>query len=584
MMSRMMEVVSTVRPGRPRLLVSLTAGLLLLSLAVAWGQAHLRSSLAPAIALERSPLIVKPPRGWERSEFDDGSAATFRLVVARELRGRRVEFVRRIRFTYEQLPTYVPPLEILKRRFDREIVLQAAPGKIGSLEGIEVSHARSVLHLGKPALKQTLLRLACSPRGDLIIVEYSPLAELTASDHLLFDDVCAAIEFDDPAIHATAADTLNAAGVALDIDPAWSFSMPYTTGVRGLHISGTAGGVPCWSIGVYRTWLQGGRRPQDLLLDLAAHHWLLQQADLQIREGLRGEGGLIIETRHPEPERTWPAIIAASVVVDPDDNVALAYLCAGELGRDQAFEAAERVVATLEMRSASDWIDLSQAASFGSDFAERLQRKGAAPWWGRDSENTRYLGKTPLGPVEVRSHRVPTGRADTPAYEGSRTQRSEDVRLLTRWSLGPNARAYSLEHQFLFAAYPGNQQITIMGEVFEERQKGSSVVRRVVGIGRKQLPPLDFRPPATFIPPPALPVVEFWVANQAESPLLLITSSLIGRETHTRLLWPLEAQAGLHRVLIQRDYWPLGEIRAYDDNAVLQHAIDGEGYLIKQDN
>src|SRR5512140_2146919 len=90
------EVYTGAKPGRPRLLLFVTAGLLAGALGLAWLQVRAGHTLGPEARVGDTPLWVRLPKGWradpehpQRYILSSGGGA--REIFERSL---RIDFVR----------------------------------------------------------------------------------------------------------------------------------------------------------------------------------------------------------------------------------------------------------------------------------------------------------------------------------------------------------------------------------------------------------------------------------------------------------------------------------------------------------
>lgn len=190
----MFEVYTATRAGRPRVLLLLAAGALVVVLGLAWIQVRGSRALGDEVRIAGTPLLVHPPKGWVQSPRDPG---VFIRPVQREIWGRKVWAAERsIEFYYRRWPARQPLLALLKLSNYRDVVAaayQPEPAGIGGFEGVQV-HRRRYRRIGRRQEPfDSVYRLVCTPRGDQISVEYTPLGELSAGDMELFDAVCQAV-------------------------------------------------------------------------------------------------------------------------------------------------------------------------------------------------------------------------------------------------------------------------------------------------------------------------------------------------------------------------------------------------------
>ena len=270
----MVEVHSGSKPGRPVALLIVTSIVLIGALGLAWVQVRESRALGPEQSIPGTPLLVRPPLGWLADRKDPRS---FVLPVRRAVRGQEQwEVDRRIRFNYDRLGRFQPPVEWLRaavgsRDFEPE------PAKIGPFAAVQIRQVERRRRGRHIFVGESILRVAVLPGGEVIAVTYIPMTELTPADLRLLDTVCNSIRLSEPGLSAAPEEALQHAGVDFAFEDGWQASLPYLREVPGFFVEGLEDGFPAWSLGVFRTWLAAGREPSDLLYDFASSVWLLPE-------------------------------------------------------------------------------------------------------------------------------------------------------------------------------------------------------------------------------------------------------------------------------------------------------------------
>ncbi len=201
----LIEVHTGTRPGRARLLLFIAAGTLVGALGLAWWQVRVRRVLGPEQRIADTPLIVRLPKGWIA---DSGNPQAFVLPVptperwlptrTQGWRRAALEFERRIRFDYAQLPRY-ESTERLLRELDLD-PRQTRPARIGPHDAVEVTEVTPRRFLGRNVEMETIVRFTCLPGGQLIKISYDSLFEMRPADLDILDEVCRTVRLDERAL------------------------------------------------------------------------------------------------------------------------------------------------------------------------------------------------------------------------------------------------------------------------------------------------------------------------------------------------------------------------------------------------
>jgi hypothetical protein len=455
------------------------------------------------------------------------------------------------------------------------------PSRIGRLDALQVRRVRTLRYHGRLYRQETVLRLACSPRGDVITVEYAPLTGLTTGDLDLLDQVCKHVRIDDPAFSHTPKQLRERAGLAFPLADNWRMIGPDFAETPGLYVQASEGGVPSWSLGVFRTWLAEGRSPTDLLKDFAAQQWRLTPESVvpHAHYGTRRRLELA-SIRNPGFGFGATDIASLWIVVQSPAQAAIIYAFADAMWAPVADFAAEELARSLQFAPSELLPSFELAKTAGTELAALLTKKGAAPWWGRHADRHYYLGDLGRQPrVRVAEH-APSARDR--GYDGftitavPRAPESGDVEV---WSIDDRAVAYAYELQG--AALNGNPLTRF--SLREQRTAPGALIRRSLaelrrGQRRIIAPQREFAVGDAFIAPPVEPLAETWVAQQSQGAWLIEVSTPLGVSSHTRLLRPLPPdEAGRPRMLRIIDFSPRGEVAAYSNDDVLEYRIGPSG-------
>jgi hypothetical protein len=561
----MLEVHSGTKPGRPSVALLFSAIVLVAALGLAWVQVLQSHSLGPEQAVPHTPLLVRPPLRWVPDPSDSGS---FVLPVLREARGQEYwEADRRIRFEFERWPAFQPLAEQLATEASGGF--KPEPARIGPFAAVQLRQAVRRRWGRQTILRESILRVACLPGGQLVKVVYLPMTDLTLADLRLFDRVCAAIRFSDPTLDVPPAQAKQQAGVEFPLPAGSPVGLPHVADVPGLFVGGSEGGLPAWSLGIFRTWLAEGRTPRDLLNDFAMTGWLLADSADQVRQWQRGDGVTVATLRHPDPERNQHSVAAAWVVDRSPTQVVMLFVYTNEQHLAGAEAAAQRVAEQLDIRPLPAIPDLDSAQAAGVQLAALLTKKGALPWWGQRPTTLTYSGTTPRGEEVLTVQRAPISQDPERGYQGVLEHRLRNHTWVDRslWTIDGHALGYT----FKTTLHVGDGHPLTSTD---NRSAASDVIRRTIDINEVRRWDGTFRPGPAFVCPPVESLAEAWVARQSEGVWLVDVATVFGHGSHTRLLRPLPPQSGNTRALVLDDYRPQGVLVAFDGNGESQYEVE----------
>ena len=554
----MFEVYTGTRPGRPRLLLVLSAVILAGVLGAAWLQVRHSRTLEPERRIEGTPLVVRLPEGWVQPNKND--PGLFVLPIQRTVHGKlQWEADREIRFRYERTGAFRAPLDMLAEQPSAEF--EPTPAHIGPFEAVQMRQVLRRRWGRSTVVRQQIIRLTCLPGGEVISVTYVPMTDLTVADLRLFDKVCLATRVEDGRLVVPPQEAMEHAGVEFPVDDDAVTSLPQIADVPGMHLGGSENSVPVWSLGIFRTWLAAGRAPRDLLLDFAANKWLLSEEDAEVREWTRADGARVAAIAHPQPARNRSPISAVWVVAEsPEEAVMLLAQADGRYAASAA-TAAEAVVEEIAITPLAAIPPIEAAEAAGAELAALLTKTGAKSWWGRRPLVLKYRGRTVEGSeMLVTVRRVPDGGSDL-GYEGQERWQSKDKPWSESVYWRIDARAIGYERERVVYVADG-----VSLSIADNRQADSDVVDREIRVRDVRRWSGELRTGPAYICPPIESIAEARVARAEEGAWIIESTANTGRRTHTRLLRPLPAEDGHLRVLAQDDYEPVGAILAFDED------------------
>jgi hypothetical protein len=572
-----MEVHTGSRPGRPQLLLIASAAFLVGTLALAFLQVTDARALGERQAVPGTPLTIRIPQDWVA---DRDSERTYMLPIRdADARRGRFTFERRIQLDYRNMRTFLPYelwLDPSSADAGRQVV-EEHPATIGPWPGVEF-RCIELRDMGTFAMRvQTLLRVACSPRGEMIRVYYEPLMALRPADFEIMDEVCQSLAIEDPSLVQPPEDILAAAGLQLPLDPTWTVAPPRIEGVAGIHISGRENGYPLWAISLCPTWLAQDRQPADLLSDYAAEHWRLFAEPPPVRATGRADGRTVTWTRHPRPELVRQP--AAALISTAEGAHVMMYISTSARYLESALAAAEEMAGQIEIAPSFDRALLEDAWRNGRRLVSALSNGGLVGRWGRQRLENQYIGHDWLGRDYIETSRSARGRNAANGYAGqyehwlnipanlpinalpAALRRPPDAS--GTWTIGADAQTFER-----IAEYP---VFDVPLKIVEERY-GSGPVTRVLQPGGRRSITHTWQPTDNFIAPPAEDCIAGWVARGEAPHALVEIATPFGAGSHFALVRQLPPRGSVTRCLWQSDFWPVGVIRAFDDDeASLQY-------------
>lgn len=570
----MLEVYTGYKPGKPALLLVLSATILALTLGLAWAQTQTTRLLAPEYAVGETPLLVRPPRNWRPDPAAPGRFLRVRVSDEDAEQGA-TPAEQYLQFVYDRRGAFVPPLEIIEelRWVQGSDQAQAQAARIGPYDAVQVIRSRERRFRNFRYVQENVLRVACSPRGDVIVVEYEPLLELTPGDLELLNVICASVRLRDEPASRRPDRLLDAAGLRFPVHSAWVFSSPEFAETPGLYIGGKVGEVPCWAIGVFRTWLSERRGTEDVLRDFAITAWGSDAALLPVPIRSRADGAEIASVRRAARGAGADSIVAGRLVARDEDSAALLVVCAAEPAAGIAEAIADDLVLALEFSSSPKLPRAAEARAAGRGLVELIEQRGASAFLVPGTHYYQRFGDR--APNLLMMTREEEGAA---AWRGGYTRfEGSDARVVEefRWTLAADSRTFT-------AARSTRASSSELGSHTEDKRlPGADEVTRTVAFGgRTQRFAVPVGP--AFVCPPLEVVAMSWIAQQQEGAALVELLAPRRATTRSALLRPLPPDsAGRRRALRIDDYWPRGVLYTFDASLVLER-VDSPGSSLRR--
>jgi hypothetical protein len=576
----MAEVHTSSRPGRPATLIVMSGLVLAGTLGVAWFQTNEKRALAAPLRIGGTPLVVRPPRGWTQSPDDPGR---FVLAERNDPSGTQGALDRRIEFSYERRRTFVPPEQVILswdrlQRAQSEVPVRTS---IRGIPAIQVIRHHQQRAFGITFEKESILRVAAHPRGDVIAVEYSTVMQLSSADLELMDSICAAVDFVDPELQRGGQDAQRRAGLEFPTPAEWSVLGPRHDESDALHVLSLDSGGETAAVAVARTWLTAGRSPADLLRDYLSINWPARSRRARVLEWGRRDGVTVHGIQLSDPGYPLSQSTAAYALSTERGDLALILPDAGGYPTG-TLALAERLADVVTFSAGYAPADFSTAAREGEAIAAKIRENGAVSWWGRSPQRQEYLRNGRGAALAQTVYRQSAGRTgDAYSYRGTvLTLDTAGKRFeRARWTLDERAAEYqlTLEMGREDPLLPGVHGLSGEWTIREALTDGPSRVRREVLRGGQIVSETTFDPGPAFIPPPVEEIAESLVAAGAAGTVLVQVSNVLGTGSNPRLLRRLEPDAaGRARVLRVDDYAPLGVVLTFDaDHRAVDRVVEG---------
>lgn len=544
-MAVMIEVHSGSRPGQPVRLLTLVGVALVGALCAAFSQVQASRRLGPEVHIPGTPVSVRPPEDWVPDPHLPGSF--FREARITGWGGEQTVPERRVTIGYFRSSTPVTARDVLEKL---GWPADARPARIGPLDGVQARIFKEGVLRGHRYTRELVLRVATTPRGDVISVRYEPLMELSLADYALLDDICRSIRIHDAGLLRDRDVLLREMGLALPEAREWRWFGGTETS-PGVHGQRILNGAAQEAISVHRTWTQPSRSGADLVKDLVSEAWEL--SDLPEPTTRSRPDGMKIAGLVRPPELS--SGLAAAWVAWQDER-AVAVLVYGADGSAAGMASVSGLLDKIGLEPHALDQGLAQAREAGARLAERvLSTAERARHWG-DAVTGYYVTVDEDNP-SVWIDRVTAVDDDSQlGFRGDGWYFYEDKLSRIAWGVGAGER-YWFEWDGFRRRPPA-----LATHLRDEHSGQSLISHREVGpdVVTNAPPP----PPAGFVSQPLEELAEFAVAHGDPPVALIWCRSHWAPGYHSRLLRHLPPDEDGHlRVQILLDHQPPGGVRAF---------------------
>lgn len=560
----LVEVHTGGRPGRPVVLLLLVAAALAGALGLAFAQVVAKRALGARRTLPNAPMTFRPPAQWTADPKRPGE---FYLALHEGDREGRGRIERRVRFAYRRHAAFVPP-EVLVRAMDlswQELgrSFDPVPVMVAGIPGLQVTRQKLTPFRGRMLAVQTVLRIACTAMGEELLIEYTPLTDLTYADVELLDDLSQAMALESGAARS-AEQILASAGMRAPVPAGARVEPPALDAVRGFGFVGREAGLPRYSVGVYRTWLPGARTPTDLVRDCVVERWRVAADLVTIDEVTRDDGARVAWASARGPRSTPHPLRCIGVIAKGSADAALVLVHSDEAFQSAAEAAGLAVAEGLECEPGFDRV-LEDASGAATAFVPLLRERGAVPWWGGLRDAQLFLGRIGGAPFELRQQRAALAREDGAGFEGADVVVHGSTRDLLQWRLDDRGVGYSAQWELDF----GPAGMTRRIEVRERRTAEGGVVHRVIS-ARGARGEMSYSPGAAFIAPPVESLIPLYAHSKPAGAAWLfeVSAPLCDSTRHVLFTALGEDAGGMARVLLQDDVAPEGVIFEFRDSVL----------------
>lgn len=566
----MIEVHSGARPGRPVLLLIISAIVLCVTLGLARLQVATKRALGAAISLPNSPLVIRPPQEWSADE-----KVPNRFVQSSGARGLFSEWEdqRSIEFHYETLypgVTARAAAQILISEVT-EFLPNARKVNVGPWGGLEIQRTGALIRDNVAARRTEICRLAVSPRGDVLLVRYECFGTPTLGDLTRLDDICDAIKFEKEARYAidqSAAEALLHFQFGKMDD--WEFLHQFRPESLGVILSRETADERT-TINFLRTWRSFDRDPIAILCDRAAIRLRVPYDTLQVQELVSSNDSLIAYIESDPSER------------DPDTNTAFSILANGEqlalidittsAPLDDTGGFLQDVFGEAQLQPVPRFANLDAATEVGRQVIADVRETGIAQSLPTSDHEQIFASSGALIREEIERVRRSRSTRNVWQHAGEETRivyapifRGPQELSSEQWVTDDTATIFKLN---------GEQPIQRPTFVFSEERKTVSgpVIRQILS-GRKR--ETSFDPGPNYAAPPLLPYVYASFANGNEPQLLVEVSAIRAAATNALLATVLERTIGQTQLFLQTDSRPTGMIYVIDnETGEIREMIEG---------
>jgi len=572
----MYGVYTSERPGRPGLAAVLSAGLLLVTVALAAGLIRYKRRaaqvpLAAPVHVESWPLAVRLPEGWKQDSLEEAPSDVG--LVAREPggSGRALAVVRG--------PTLDAPIPVALATEELGEVI----GWLGSgtaVRRVPLGTMRFGPVTGAVAQWVVMQRtrtvvsvLGCAgvtPDGQVFALLLRSGQEPGAADRQLLKHLAAAVEITDLPLTDDVAGAASACGLRLDAPAGARALRPADGPVRTLTLLSDADADESWQLEVTVLPLAEGRKPAAVFADILRNMLEKVELDEELQPAdVNGRQVFYAELSVPPH---IPSIVLWLVPLT--EQTAVVLHGRGEGPGSGLQEAGRKIAASLAPADGGLPLDIAAARRRGVEILETVREQKVDAWfeaWAR-SDGLYLLQHREV----VRGFRSERYSRSGEAPDGVRWRVETDE----RWDL-PGERSIVYKAEATLSADATSYTITahrrdtwgegrrarrraVAFQYREQRSDGSAKIDRRLWVGRDQYktaPSVD----AAFACDPLLPVVYLEVAREAErGPAIVTTADWFESGLITQFVYPLgkrrlraddESPSGNERmaVLVQTD-------------------------------
>lgn len=375
------------RSARPRLAVAYTAGLLALTLALAWGLIeHKKRAMYIAMTDSRQlrdwPIHARVPEGWTEAPADQTPADVGVLAVAPDDDTRALAIV--------QGPTIdtLLPVATAPARFEAAIAwfgegtpvrgARAQWTRFGPLPGVLYQWivARST---STPVMVIGVLGVTPDARSYAVLLRREGTPD--RKDEALVRQVAAEITAPGLGITTDVAGPASACGLTVDA-PSGTLAVPPAEGpISRLRLISAPGDQDPWVLELAAMPLAAGRTPEDVLADIASERTGLpvpSSAVERAEHNGRTAFGLIVTGGGPQDYLTKEVWV---VPLSETNAVVLSGLCEGTV--NALGEAVAQIAASVKSTDAAPKVDVAAASKRGEEMLAEIRAKGVSTWFQR---------------------------------------------------------------------------------------------------------------------------------------------------------------------------------------------------------
>jgi hypothetical protein len=549
----MYDVYTMERPGHPRLAVTLTAALLLGTVAFAWMIVLQKQRAAYAALLEPQrvgswPLSIRPPAGWKAVPLKD-APPTIGLVLAEPgRRGRTLAVVRGPMLESALPPAYaagaVEDAVLWLSGAEAAKRLSAEPAPFGPIPGIQVEWLAG--HRRRP-MEQVLGCIGVAPQGQVYALLLKCPGRGDRNDERFLRNVASTAEF--PGVSLTDDVSAAARQCGLEFDtPRDVMAFAAADGpVKRLQlISDPDAGKP-WTLELTTVPLAPGRTPQAVLEDVIRNLVQDPQHSAQI-ETTRFKDREAYHVRLTGEDGPWEGELWA-VAPDPQGLVLL-------IGHDEDADSGltqrcRSIAESVRFAEGAERLDVKAGVRRGEELLARIRKDHVDDWFDEWSgEDLLYLidraGETEgyyrLGYARFTEDRKAFWRVESeirrvlPGGHSLTYKREAQV--------DPEGIGYQLVEVRRATTTEGRalRRRTEPFQYQESRASGGKTVRKILRIDKEEYDK-SFSAGNGFACDPVLGIA-FWLAatDSQRRPVVVMSSDRFDAASTAQIIYPLGAR------------------------------------------